>query len=132
MELRVGTHLTEPLALLQFAVYADVLEGVPDRAINDGIIADALALAKRTHGLDPVLITPRERPLGSRPSRVSLPSICCVGRFRSPQPARDPSAERSEVCLVWFQDQFAFPINAEVAAESATLVGSEIATDDFM
>lgn len=132
MELRVGTHLTEPLALQQFRVYADVLEGVPDRAINDDIIADALALAARTHGLDPVLIPPRQRQLGSRASHVSLPSICCIGRFRSAKPARDPNAERSEACLVWFQDQFAFPVDAEVVAEIATLVWSDIASDDFM
>ncbi|MCB9615038.1 MAG: hypothetical protein H6721_11920 [Sandaracinus sp.] len=131
MALRVGTHFVEPLALLQFAVYADVLEGVPNRAVNDGIVADALALAKRTHGLEPVLIPPRERPLGS-PSSVALPSICCVGRFRSAKPARDPNAERSEACLVWFQDRFAFPVDAQVAAEIASLVWSDIASDDFM
>lgn len=132
MELRVGNRTVEPLSLSQDAVYADVLEGVPNRDINARILESAVETAKRMHGGAPVLITPTQRPLGPNPAQVSLPRLRCIARFRSPDAARDPAAERSEACLVWFQEDFAFPIAPEVAQAMLELDWTEIAADDFM
>ena len=129
----VGAHWVTPLALSQRAIYADVLEGVPDREINDRYIASELEMAKRMHGLAPAFIIPEQRQVSSSaPSKVALPSVVCIGRFRSLDPAHDPSAERSEACIVWCQEQFAFPIDSAVENKMLQLDWTQFSRDDFM
>ena len=132
MQLRIADRWVRPLALSQVAVYADVLEGVPNREINARIIERAVETATRLHGLEPALITPPQRVVGQRASQVVLPRVRCIGRFRSDEPARDPNAERSEACVVWFQERFAFPVDPDAEAAMRELDWVAIAKDDFM
>ena len=121
-----------PIGLSQTAIYADVLEGVPNREINDRIVAQALEVGQRLYWLAPALIPPIQHSLGGNPLKAALPPVRCIGRFRSLQPAHDPNAERSEACIVWFQAEFAFPIEPEIVQAIQTLKWAEIARDDFM
>ncbi len=133
LDLRVGSRSVHPLNLSQAAVYADVLEGVPNREINARIVENAVETAKRMHGrLTPRLITPTQRRCGSKPEQYTLPPVRCIVRFRSFDPAHDMTAERSEACLVWFQEKFAFPVASEVLEAMRKLDWTEFAKDDFM
>jgi hypothetical protein len=67
------------------------------------------------------LISPEEEKLtypGNRPypfgHPARIPSVACVGCFRSYQPARTASGDFSQLVVVWFQDNFALPIDPKV------------------
>jgi hypothetical protein len=84
---------------------------------------------------DPYLIAPVERPAPHRadPSRTQsqglFPMIACVGRFSSFQPARDESRAASELTIIWFQDEFAFPINPGIREQIRTIEWEKHAYD---
>ena len=124
------------VALDQRRVYADVLEGVPTRHINQQIIEDELAQARRRHHLEPVLIEPPERrlkPTGPEDEGTpyALPAVVCSARLRSQSPAKDPAADGCELCVVWFQPELALPIDESVRAQIQRLDWAELASDRF-
>lgn len=126
MIVEVGGVRVEVIELHQQAIYADVIEGLPDAKINDGIIARALDQARRLNPR-PHLVPPRRRPLGPRGEQ--LPRIACVARVRGPR--LHPDAEFGEVALVWFQDDLSSLVATEVSGELETIAWTEIATDVF-
>lgn len=105
-------------------MYAGLLEGLPTREHNDSEIKRLVEGASRQDGHAPFLIAPVQRPIQHRgrypfgePAR--LPSIACIGRLHSPRPARDPSKDYSDLTILWFQEDYAFPLSPE--AEGAIL-----------
>jgi hypothetical protein len=106
--------------LKQWAEYAWLLEGLPTRERNDAALARLVEEARQEDGHDPVLIAPVQKALayeGRYPfgDPAALPAIGCVGRFRSLGPARDLGSDGySALTVIWFQDDYAFPIDAEV------------------
>lgn len=121
-------------AINQWAAYAGMLEGVPTKERNERIVARAVETAKSTFSWEPHLIRPTERPikLGREypfgiPS--SLPGVVCIGLFDSFSVARDEQMDASALTIVWFQDQFAFPISAIALHAISTLDWNELASD---
>src|SRR5688572_26050855 len=100
-------------SLAQAKVYAGLLEGLPTREGNRRIV-DAAVDAARAGGRAVYLVPPSETPIphdGYRfgePAR--LPSTRCVAEFAS----HESSIEGSALTIVWFQDDFALPIDAAV------------------
>jgi len=43
---------------------------------------------------------------------AALPHVACIARFQSYQPARDTTKDFSVLSVIWFQADFAFPIDA--------------------
>jgi hypothetical protein len=106
-------------SLEQWSVYAGLLEGLPTKQINDADIKRLVEEAERRDGHPPLLIPPVQRPIAyegrypfGEPAR--LPSVGCVGRFFSHEPARDSSKDCSYLTVMWFQDEFAFPLDSEI------------------
>lgn len=109
-------------ALQQSQTYAGWMEGAPWAEWNDRRVERAL----RDAGGRPVLIPPARRDYLRQPGdmhgrpgfrgRVAewLPMVACVGTFQGTRTARDPSKDLSVLVAVWFQDEFALPIAAEV------------------
>jgi hypothetical protein len=108
--------------LRQARVYEGLLEGLPTIAMNrrivEGLVADERG---KFYGADPVLLAPKETPIphhGDRPYSfgvpASLPAIVCIARLYSPEPARDRTKDMSGLGVMWFQPDFAFPIDPEV------------------
>ena len=105
--------------LRQFSVYAGLLEGYPNREMNERIITRLVEEERerwRT-GQEPYLIRPDERPMTGGEwvnprlgPPVSLPSLACVGTFRCSDPARDKGSDFSELVVIWFQDDFGPPL----------------------
>ena len=102
--------------------YEGLLEGLPTTAMNrrrvEGIIAECRG---KWHGEEPLLIQPTEKPIEWERDTpypfgepAALPKIVCVARFYCLEPARDSSKERSDLQVIWFQEEFAFPIDADV------------------
>ncbi len=99
--------------LRQFHVYEGLLEGSPTKELNARIIDNVLS-AEASQGR-PYLIAPVERPIAINReppigTPAQLPSIACVARLQS-RAAKLSDADYSELTVVWFQDDYAFPID---------------------
>ncbi len=121
--------------LKQWDVYAGILEGLPTRQGNDAELKALVDEARQRDGHDPVLITPTQRPLendGPYPfgDPAALPEIGCVGRFHSNDPARDRSKDYSDLTIIWFQDDYAFPISPDVERAILAVDWDRLARDD--
>lgn len=120
-------HLHE---LSQHPTYSGLLEGEPWASLNQELIESALQYArgKLWNAGIPHLIEPliRVRPGFSKPS---LPPAVCLAHFESSQAARNPGAGMSFLSFVWFQDQFAFPIDPMVLAQIKDVDWENLARD---
>lgn len=132
--LSTGRKLTLS-ALTQEMTYAGLLEGVPTTKINrrhmDALVAEQRA--KSSNGAV-YLVTPVERPIPRRDepgpwgSPAALPAVRCIGRFRS-EPIVDSPGCYSELTIIWFQNEFALPIEPSVLEEITRLDWNTIAAD---
>lgn len=120
-------------AIDQWSVYAGLLEGHPIRARNDAQVAKIRAHVLQRDGREPFLIEPVQRPIEHPPDmlgeRAALPAIACVGRFLSHAPARDPRMDCSGLTVIWFQDDYAFPLVAAAEAALRALDWHRLAVD---
>jgi uncharacterized protein (TIGR02996 family) len=122
-ELRLRTGRTICLRSLdQHEVYAGLLEGLPTREMNERIIERTLDKERGgPQGAQPFLIRPRETPIEYHRDRpypfgepAALPGVCCVGRVTSLGPAAGKAGDYSALSVVWFQDEFALPVDPPV------------------
>jgi hypothetical protein len=121
--------------LTQYLTYEGLLEGLPTAERNKEIL-DRLILKNtgKPYEGQPYLIQPTERfldigrkyPFGT-PS--SLPEVICIGRFDSLQPARNPTSDLSGLVVIWFQEDFAFPIDQEVLTKLLAIDWEKHAAD---
>ncbi len=120
--------------LYQFRTYEGLIEGLPTRERNAKRIPHICNEAQELWNLKVHLIEPTEVPIeydGKYPFGVPaiLPGTVCFGRFSSLRPARDASMDGSELTIVWFQNDFAFPIDESVLIAIQTLDWESIAVD---
>lgn len=123
--------------LEQRLTYEGLLEGLPTRQMN------ARQLQAQTTptncfrvAFTPHLIEPEQEPLEWTRDRpypfgdpAALPPVWCRGRFESFETARDPSQERSGLIIVWFQHEWALPVDAQVLERVKALNWNGIASD---
>lgn len=109
--LRVGGTISCS-SLRQWRTYTGLLEGLPTRQMNERDI-EHLLKQERDRGWwagEPYLVPPVVRSIeydGKYPFGVpeALPHVTCVARYIS-YPA--------ELTVIWFQQEFAFPIDPQV------------------
>lgn len=121
-------------ALDQWGTYAGLLEGLPTREMNARIIQETLEGARRRWHFPPYLIQPAEKPIEivrSYPfgTPASIPEITCVAHFDCFDKVRDPNLDGSTLPLVWFQADFAFPIEEAIQTQIRALDWDRYATD---
>jgi hypothetical protein len=109
------------ITLNQSLTYRGLLEGVPHEKLNQRIIEAAVQDAKKVFGAsEPFLIQPKQTPLDigreypfGKPA--TIPGVRCIGYFlclsATPQ---GQAGDYSSMTFVWFQKQFAMPIDPEV------------------
>jgi hypothetical protein len=109
------------IALKQSLVYAGLLEGVPHEEMNKRFIEGAVRDAKKEFGeAEPFLIQPKQTPLDigreypfGKPAII--PGVLCIAFFLCVFPTpRGQGGDYSAMKIVWFQDQFAMPIDSEI------------------
>lgn len=120
---------------VQWRTYKGVLEGVPNRSINNRYIESALKNAIRYCGHVPVyLIEPtqtihREDTEHPEYTVMSLPEVTCIAKLSSYEPAKDPDMVGSELIVVWYQDTMAMPIDEAILEQMKRINWSELAQD---
>lgn len=111
------------------------LEGLPTRELNNRLLEDIVTQQRNRQHREPYLIRPQERFFApgddhtSSNTQVVLPSIACVSQFESGSPARNQQSERSELTVIWFQEEFAFPIDPAVREQIRAIEWEKHATD---
>lgn len=138
----------------QWRAYAGVLAGMPNRALNDRVIEDARSRALRhcMNGAAPVLLPPRLTPVERKPASAEylrltgmtaeqsaardrqmhyeqLPAVACVAVFNSDGLSKPDAEPYSSLTLIWFQDDFAMPVDAGVLAQIQALDWEALATE---
>ena len=133
----------------QSYTYAGLLEGTPNKKANDwGIDVDMKRAANNPQKIgQPYLIPPVRRDYKREPGDIKavlermpehppeweldpewLPLVCCIGRFQSGI-VSDKSMHASFLTVVWYQDEFAMPIAANILTELQSLEWDSLATD---
>jgi len=123
--------------------YAGWMEGVPSAEYNDRAVASATKQAE-TYCLprsDLHLIAPHRRDylrtpgdmaqalaLGGRPAEW-LPMVTCVGVLMDVSPARDRTKDQSYLTVLWYQHEYAPPIEETVFHQLRAIDWGALATD---
>lgn len=130
-----GNRKVEISELIQWRTYAGVIEGIPGPELNTLIMEKAIKNAKREFNFDAVvLIQPKETPiegwLFQEDAPVKLPVITCIAKLKDH--AHYADGDYGCLGIVWFQDDFAFPIDEAVQKELIKIQFSRLAvTFDF-
>ncbi len=112
--------------LRQYLTYEGLLEGLPTAERNKQRLERLVTeLRDKPYEGGPYLIHPNETPIkydwGGKPypfgTPSALPSVTCIGRFDSLEPARDANCDLSGLVVIWFQEEFAFPIEPAMVAQ---------------
>lgn len=128
------------ISLNQSFTHHGLLEGAPTARMNQEIIDRAVQEERnKQHSRTPYLIPPAQTPItfpGStrypfgEPMRI--PSILCIARYVSRLPAHDPSDPMlyySQLSVIWFQEDFAFPIEGAVLEALSQIDWEKLAYD---
>ena len=115
--------------------YDGLISGLPDSDINDRIISHALSEAYRlsysnTHLIEPQRTKVKYTSAGRTAEYEKIPGIRCIAAFKCYDPAKDEKADQSKLSLVWFQNNFAMPIEENVRNAIKALDWNELAMDE--
>lgn len=120
--------------LNQHEIYAGLLEGLPTRRMNADIIQRLVQNEGQRLGAAPYVVPPIEKPI-TYPKKypfgepASLPPIACVATFDSLDPARDKQKDYSSLVIIWFQQDYAFPIEPDVFEHIRKIDWTRLASD---
>ena len=129
-------HTAYIKVLHQYATYAGLLEGLSTREMNREIIKDAVESAPDyTRQSAVYLIEPIEYPVeydGVYPfgQPASIPPITCFMLLQCHQVFRDFDMHGSALTVVWFQENYAMPIDDLILEKIKQIPWAEIA-DEF-
>ena len=147
LRLATGREITLD-KLSQSRTYSGLIEGTPNKALNDRSIRWVLERTKQDNESlgEPFLIPPERRDYFSEQGDMQsvldrqqdrsatmrhipewLPHIVCVGVFESFQPAHDKSKDASSLTIVWYQDNFG--LDPQVAERLREVDWDQHATD---
>jgi len=120
-------RIIDLLALDQYYTYEGLLAGIPTREMNQDMMDRLIAEYARPaeYGV-PLLLEPEQKPIDVSERRPTLgtparlPSVTCIGRFNSDGQFGTDDIW-SVLRVIWFQDEFAFPIEDRVLQQIAVI-----------
>lgn len=136
LELSSG-HRLSLRELRQYRTYEGWLEGLPTVEWNQQHLEKLVKSQRdKPYPGDPLLIQPTEAPIEYRQGQrypfgtpSALPAVTCIGRYESLSPARDHAGDYSGLVVIWFQEEFAFPIDPIVISQLLAIDWERHATD---
>jgi hypothetical protein len=126
--------------LRQYSTNEGSMEGYPTSKHNKEQVEE---LVREHHGkpypVAPYLIPPVEEPVKLREGEhhpygapMLLPRITCIGRFFSLDPIPRRVGDYSGLVVIWFQNEFAFPLDPVVLSQMLLIDWDRYAYDwDF-
>ncbi len=124
-------------SLRQWQIYAGLLNGLPTVEMNSRLIESLVSEEGKRWGVEPHVLPPVVRPIEYRSGEkypfgepAALPEVGCVAYFTSLEPARDRGQDYSAMLIIWFQDEYALPIDPGVLNGIQALDWERLATDD--
>ncbi len=117
-------------ALSQFKTYRNVIYGYPTERRNNWLIKDILESAHKTNNPQSVyLIQPEHKIMddiirkNGNPLDICkvIPDIECHLEVRSKKIFTDENESYSKMLIIWFQDEFAFPIDPIIIEKIKTI-----------
>jgi len=118
--------------MMQWHTYDGLLNGLPTIEMNNRHLVVAKEEAKKICYHDEIyLIEPKQTPIphkGEYPfgEPASLPAVTCIAKIRYIFPFRDKTKDYSSLGIVWFQEDFAFPIDKDVLEKIKAIPFREI------
>jgi hypothetical protein len=129
-------------AIDQEMTYSGLIEGIPYAALNNDEIDRAMHKARSFGYAEarPYLIPAPRRDYLRKPGDASglrswpgplelLPAVRCIASFKHVIPVRDRDKHRSVLTVVWFQDDFALPIEQTVLDQLRLIDWDSLAVD---
>ena len=119
-------------SIKQWHTYGGLLEGVPTDEMNENIIDRTKKEAKEFLGMDEIyLIEPKQKPIdfdGKYPfgNPASLPGVTCLVELWCNDVFRNTDKMFSSLCVIWFQEDYAFPIEKKILSKIKEIPFSEI------
>ena len=107
-------------SIKQWHTYSGLLEGMPTTKMNSQILSGVKEDAKKFCGFKEIyVIEPEQTPIlfeGKYPfgDPASLPGVACIAEIWHYLPFRDETKDFSALGLVWFQNDYAFPIDNDI------------------
>ncbi|APX99913.1 hypothetical protein BWR22_06190 [Lacinutrix venerupis] len=104
----------------QYHTYRNLLEGIPNSKLNKIILERTISDAKELFNLQNIhLIEPILTPIeyeGNYPfgNTESLPEITCLAELKCHSAFKNEEMDYSGLGLVWFQGNYAFPIEKAI------------------
>tara|TARA_Y100000815_G_C12973061_1_gene361197 strand:+ start:92 stop:517 length:426 start_codon:yes stop_codon:yes gene_type:complete len=104
----------------QWHTYGGLLEGIPTDKLNERIINRTKKQAKEFSGMEEIyLIEPKQKPIdydGKYPfgNPASLPGVTCIAELWHNDVFKNPDKMFSSLCIIWFQEDYAFPIEENI------------------
>ena len=104
----------------QWETYGGLLEGVPTKRSNKRTIERTKKEAKKITGVHQIfLIETEQKPIEHIKNYVfgtpaSLPKITCVAELWYNDVFRDKNKMFSSLCIIWYQEDYAFPIEEHI------------------
>ncbi len=126
-----GTKKVHIRSIKQTLTYGGLLEGIPTRQMNERILKDVVNDARKFSCIDEVyLIEPAQIPIaynGRYPfgEPAALPPVICIVEL-SGSPQRDMNRHGSCLALVWFQQDYMFPIDADILKKITEIPYSKV------
>lgn len=107
-------------SLYQYHTYAELIEGIPTDKLNQRILDKLPSKALGfTYTDKSYLIEPIQKEIeyeGNYPfgKPMELPPIVCIMGLKSYNGSTKENGDYSELTLVWFQEEFCFPIDSKI------------------
>ncbi|MEZ4446014.1 MAG: hypothetical protein R3B72_43460 [Polyangiaceae bacterium] len=122
--------------LCQWMTYSGLFDEPPTSELNDSIIRDARNRARSRgwnvgtpHLIEPARKRQVEPPGFDPPGFEWLPAVTCICGLEAPRSTRDDDLDLSVLTLIWFQDEYALPIQEDVATAIHLLDWDRLATN---
>ncbi len=122
-------------SLHQWRTYGGLLEGLPTDKMNANILKRVEEEArKHTYASAVYIIKPEQIPIPydrvySFGTPMEMPPITCVASFTSHKPARNQQMDGSRLTIVWYQEEYAFPVKQSVIEQFIEIPWSKVAED---
>jgi len=122
-------------SICQDHTYGGLLAGYPNKELNDRYVKDAMESALEKMNAEVVYLVPppllemeiNERARKYRKDAIRIPSITCYGQFESSVIKGDEDNHASWLTIVWYQDDFALPIDESVLEHIKTIDWDDVA-----